>query len=126
MSKRFESVDSKRHRKRHEKYMVKKLRPITAFLNQQENLPETESTTQDAELPADYEEEADMMSAQNENIEQILTGQEEAREPQENIVGSQYNQNTPGQVVQVQATPDADIDYAEHRSSVTDIGLWTE
>jgi hypothetical protein len=35
-------------------------------------------------------------------------------------VGSQYNQNTPGQVVQVQATPDADIDYAEHRSSVAD------
>jgi hypothetical protein len=55
MSKRFESGDSKRHRKRHGKYMVKKLRPITAFLNQQENLPETESTTQDAELPADYE-----------------------------------------------------------------------
>ena len=67
-----------------------------------------------------------MISAQNENVQQILTAQGESKKSQENIVGSQNNQHTPGQVVNVQATPDANIDYAEHRSSVTDIGLWTE
>ena len=67
-----------------------------------------------------------MISAQNENVQQILTGQGESKKSQENIVGSQNNQHTPGQVVHVQATPDANIDYAEHRSFVTDIGLWTE
>lgn len=67
-----------------------------------------------------------MISAQNENVKQILTGLGESKKSQENIVGSQNNQRTPGQVVHVQATPDANIDYAEHISFVTDIGLWTE
>lgn len=67
-----------------------------------------------------------MISAQNENVKQILTGLGESKKSQENIVGSQNNQHTPGQVVHVQTTPDANIDYAEHRSFVTDIGLWTE
>ncbi|XP_032893241.1 zinc finger MYM-type protein 5-like [Amblyraja radiata] len=163
MSKRFESGASKRKRKRLENDMVKKLRPINAFLDQplteaasasgeadtliltqgnqcggaiqpttsiqpEEKLPETETAKQDVEQQAEYEKTA-MMPAQNENIELIqesLNGQGEAKERQENNVDSQNFQLTPDKIGQVQGIPDSDIDDAKHRSTVTDVGLWTE
>ncbi|KAL8172691.1 UNVERIFIED_CONTAM: hypothetical protein K2H54_008433 [Gekko kuhli] len=97
-----------------------KLRPITAFVHQpliaatrasseaiqpepttsgqpDGNLPERETAKQDVEQQADYEEAA-VMLGQTENIELIqeaLTGQGEAKEPQENNVNSQILQFTP-------------------------------
>ncbi|KAL8178563.1 UNVERIFIED_CONTAM: hypothetical protein K2H54_051388 [Gekko kuhli] len=118
MSKRFESGASKR--KRLENAMVLKLRPITAFVHQplieatrarseaiqperttsmqpDKNLPERKTAKQDVEQQADYKKAA-MMLAQTENTELIqesLTGQGEAKEPQENNINSQILQFTP-------------------------------
>ncbi|CAI5793861.1 Hypothetical predicted protein [Podarcis lilfordi] len=150
MSKRLESGASKR--KRLENAMTMKLRPITAFMHKplieatrvsseairsepttsiqpDKNLPERETVKQDVEQQADYEEAA-MMLAQTENIELIqksLTGQGEAKEPQEKNVNSQILQFTPDMIVgQVQGVPDADKDGAKHRPTIPDVGLRPE
>lgn len=97
-------------------------------LNWKKTLIETETANQDLEQQANYGEAA-IMPTQKENIELIqewLTAQVEAEEPQESIGDNQNFQLTPGQVGQVQGIQDSDIDYAKHRSTVTDVGLWTK
>ncbi|KAL8177402.1 UNVERIFIED_CONTAM: hypothetical protein K2H54_003092 [Gekko kuhli] len=128
MSKRFESgAASKRKRQRLENAVVMKSRPIPAFVHQplieatgasseaiqpepttsgqpDRNLPDRETAKQDVEQQADYGEAA-MMLAQTENIELIqesLTGQEEAKEPQENNVNSQILRFTPASKQEIQ------------------------
>lgn len=67
------------------------------------------------------------MPTQNENIEVIqvlLTGQEEAKESQENNTYYQNVQLTPGKVGQVQVNPDSDINDDKHRYTETDVSLW--
>lgn len=92
-------------------------------LNWKKNLIETETAKQDLEQQANYGE-ASIMPTQKENIELIqetLTAQAEAEEPQENNRDNQNFLLTP-----VQGIQGSDIDYAKHRSTVTDVVLWTK
>ena len=147
MSKRFESRASKRKRKKIEKNMVKKIKPITAFLHQslteptgamtlaQENQCDkanqptasiqpkeilSEKTMHNVEQQPGNKEAAMLRKNENTNIFQnLVAAKGEEKETHESNGNSQNFQFTPGELNQSQDVTDTYADDTEHRSTHT-------